>query len=402
MGRSAQSNVRRIWAAGFGVLLAGAAAGYNMPPYEVYPYLADAGDDPPVNYTKVVEPGRTGEGQASYVVLGVFFPRTYQAVAGDFSGELAIPAYIDGLPVRKINEAAFAECSMLRSVTIPDTVREIGGRAFQGCLMLTNVTIGAGVRTLGDAVFSNCVALTTVRFPKSLSRLGGGCFQGCVGLTDVYFSGDAPRLPAFGGSDKSVLGESIFRQSGYGERFRIHINRNTSGWIAPYVKGVPEKWPVDCGFMAAHETVAETGEESEAPASGFVTVVTEIRGGAVAVPESWADRFPDYEEMFGGDFPASLTRPTGKKDAEGGALAVWQDYVAGTDPTCIDDLFLATIELKDGRPQVSVLPELPESEKGKRIYTILGKRRISDDGWVTVVPGEETECNFFKVTVEMR
>ena len=26
------------------------------PPYEVYPYLADAGDDPPLNYMKVCEP----------------------------------------------------------------------------------------------------------------------------------------------------------------------------------------------------------------------------------------------------------------------------------------------------------------------------------------------------------
>lgn len=40
----------------------------------------------------------------------------------------------------------------------------------------------------------------------------------------------------------------------------MHINRNTYGWIPPpYEKGVPWKWPVNYGYMQAHETVAEGG-----------------------------------------------------------------------------------------------------------------------------------------------
>ena len=63
-------------------------------------------------------------------------------------------------------------------------------------------------------------------------------------------------------TEKSGLGESIFRNYGYYERFKVHINRNTYGWIAPYEKGVPEKWPVDYGYMQAHETVAEDDGKS--------------------------------------------------------------------------------------------------------------------------------------------
>ena len=33
----------------------------SNPPYEVYPYFAKGTDNPPVNYMKVCEPGRTGE-----------------------------------------------------------------------------------------------------------------------------------------------------------------------------------------------------------------------------------------------------------------------------------------------------------------------------------------------------
>ena len=236
------------------------ASAITNPPYEVFPYLAESTDNPPLNYMKVCEPGVSGEAEASYVVLGISFPRTYQAV-NDFSGDLVIPAYIDGLPVRKVNEAAFI-LSSVRSIKFPHTIREIGARAFADCWYLTNVTFEAGVSTIGTGAFSNCVSLASIRFPKTLSYLGANCFQGCVELKDVYFLGNAPRLEVAGLTTKSYLGESIFRQWGYYSRFKVHINRNTYGWISPYEKGVPEKWPVDFGYMQAHVTVAEDGGDS--------------------------------------------------------------------------------------------------------------------------------------------
>ena len=241
-------------------MVATVASAITDPPYEVFPYLAESTDNPPLNYMKVCEPGVSGEVEATYVVLGISFPRTYQAV-NDFSGDLVIPAYIDGLPVRKVNEAAFI-LSSVRSIKFPHTIREIGARAFADCWYLTNVTFEAGVSTIGSGAFSNCVSLTSIRFPKTLSYLGANCFQGCVELKDVYFLGNAPRLEVAGLTDKSYLGESIFRQWGYYSRFKVHINRNTYGWISPYEKGVPEKWPVDFGYMQAHVTVAEDGGNS--------------------------------------------------------------------------------------------------------------------------------------------
>ncbi len=375
---------------------------YEMPPYEVYPYLADGTDNPPLNYMKVVEPGRSGEANASYVVLGISYPRTYQAVAGNYAGDLVVPAYIDGLPVRKIKEAAFIECNNLKSVRIPSTVREIGNRAFVDCLSLTNVTFEAGVGRIGDFAFSNCVSLAEIRFPKTLSRLGARCFHGCVSLEDVYFEGNAPRLTVADMTDKSAMGEMIFRNYGYYERFKVHIRKDTYGWIAPYVKGVPEKWPVDYGYMQAHETVAEDGGGTQAEETGFVTVVTEIKGGAVAVPETWSAQFPTYTAKFGADFTASLTKPTGKKDAAGNPLQVWQDYVAGTDPTDASDMFKATIRMDGSTPAIEVKPELSSSEKAKRKYTIWGKSRLVDAAWAEVPPGCEANYNFFKVSVEMK
>ncbi len=378
-------------------MVAGAS---SYPPYEIY--TGTTSGNPQLTYTKVCEPGRTGEANASYVILGAYYPSRPALANTSYDGSVVIPSTIGGLPVRKINDAAFITCQKLRSVKIPATVREIGARAFSDCWLLTNVTFAAGVTTIGDSAFSNCTSLVSITFPDTLSRLGAGCFQGCVELKDVYFLGNAPRLVIPSMTDKSGLGESIFRSYGYYERFKVHINRNTSGWIAPYVKGVPEKWPVDFGYMQAHETVEESGGGTQAEETGFVTVITEIKGGAVAVPETWAARFPSYAAKFGSDFTASLTKPTGKKDAAGNAMLVWQDYVAGTDPTDVNDLFRAEIRIVNGAPVVSWSPVLSASEAAKRTYTIYGRQSLLSGDWTVVPAGQESNYNFFKVTVEMR
>ena len=145
----------------------------TYPPYEIY--NGTTAGNPQLTYTKMCEPGRKGEGNASYVILGAYYP-SRAAVATGYDGDVIIPSFIDGLPVRKINEAAFIACTKLRGVKIPATVREVGARAFSDCWLLTNVTFEAGVATIGDSAFSNCASLVSITFPKTISRMGAGCF----------------------------------------------------------------------------------------------------------------------------------------------------------------------------------------------------------------------------------
>ncbi len=304
--------------------------------------------------------------------------------------------------MRKIKEAAFLACQKLRSVRIPSTVREIDERAFCWCTALTNVTFEEGITSIGAFAFSNCYNLASVTLPASLASIGEGCFEKCDALRDVYFLGNAPSVSRPADPAKPCLGEPWYNDGGPYERLKVHIRRDTSGWIAPYVKGVPEKWPVGFGFMQAYETVAEEGGGAPAGANGFVTVVTEIKGGAVAIPETWAAQFPSYAAKFGSDFTASLTKPSGKKDAAGHDLQVWQDYVAGTDPTDVNDVFRATISMVGDEPVISWEPQLPAAEAAKRTYAVLGRTSLFVGDWVPVVPGQEKNYNFFKVSVAMR
>ena len=120
------------------------------------------------------------------------------------------------------------------------------------------------------------------------------------------------------------------------------------------------------------------------------------------MPSSWAENYPAFESKFGSDFTQALSMKTGKKDGAGNDMFVWQDYVAGTDPTKPEDKFTASITVVDGKVTVSYTPELDDDRKALRKYTTWGKKSLLDANWTVVQEGQEAEYNFFKVSVEMK
>lgn len=75
-----------------------------------------------------------------------------------YTGKLTsvvIPERIDGLPVLKIGERAFAEASV-RSVVLPSSCVEVDWFAFLGCYALNTVYISGGVSEIGYGAFDSC------------------------------------------------------------------------------------------------------------------------------------------------------------------------------------------------------------------------------------------------------
>ena len=136
--------------------------------------------------------------------------------------------------------------------------------------------------------------------------------------------------------------------------------------------------------------------------TGFVNIIAEVKGGCVAVPATWANEYPNFVSKYGSDFTKALAMKTGKKDGAGNEMLVWQDYVAGTDPTDETDVFTASITIVDGKVTISYTPELDDARKAMRKYTTWGKTSLMDTDWTEVPKGDEGRYNFFKVSVEMQ
>ena len=96
-------------------------------------------------------------------------------------------------------------------VTIPDGVTSIGDEAFAWCSGLTSVTIPNSVTSIGDMAFAYCSGLTSVTIPDSVTRIGDGAFEGCSGLTSVTIGSGVTSI---GNPVTRIGGDEFFGCSG--------------------------------------------------------------------------------------------------------------------------------------------------------------------------------------------
>ena len=84
-----------------------------------------------------------------------------------------VKEYVIGEGVTGIGDYAFAGCSSLTSITIPQSVTIIGSNAFYNCSGLMSITIPKKVTTIGSSAFYDCSGLIKAEFAniESLCRI---------------------------------------------------------------------------------------------------------------------------------------------------------------------------------------------------------------------------------------
>lgn len=87
--------------------------------------------------------------------------------------------------VTSIGVGAFSRCKNLKYATIPNSVTNIGKRAFQSCNHLESVKISNSVTCIDTALFIDCLGLTSVTIPESVTSIGESAFEHCTSLKSI-------------------------------------------------------------------------------------------------------------------------------------------------------------------------------------------------------------------------
>ena len=80
---------------------------------------------------------------------------------------------------KSISDGAFAHCSTLQNITIPNSVTSIGYHSFEGCSSLESLIIPNSIKEIGGRAFAGCKSLKEIHITDNLSIvIGGDSFEG--------------------------------------------------------------------------------------------------------------------------------------------------------------------------------------------------------------------------------
>ena len=95
---------------------------------------------------------------------------------------------IDFGSIKTISVKAFAGCTGLKNLVIPEGVTSIESTAFSNCSGLITVTIPDSVTNIGGDAFGHCSKLTSIIIPDSVTNIGYSAFYGCNNIKKIYLS----------------------------------------------------------------------------------------------------------------------------------------------------------------------------------------------------------------------
>ena len=107
----------------------------------------------------------------------------------EYSGEVIIPETVvyksKVLKVTSIGNSAFAYCTGITNITIPNSVTSIENSAFHRCSGLTSITIPNSVTNIGESTFYGCSGLTSISIPNSVTNNEESTFTDCTSLKNI-------------------------------------------------------------------------------------------------------------------------------------------------------------------------------------------------------------------------
>lgn len=108
--------------------------------------------------------------------------------------DITIASHVGSVPVVAIRFAAFTVRNEITSVKVPDTVTTIGSDAFTHCENLKSVSIAGAVK-IERRAFAECSSLTAVTLPETLTSLEEMVFSSCTALERISLPDSLEQIP---------------------------------------------------------------------------------------------------------------------------------------------------------------------------------------------------------------
>ena len=89
--------------------------------------------------------------------------------------------------VNLISDGSFKGQRNIKDVSVIASLTEIPAEAFADCSALETINIPEGVTAIGQNAFANCSSLKSITFPQSLQQVASRAFANCISLEHVEF-----------------------------------------------------------------------------------------------------------------------------------------------------------------------------------------------------------------------
>ena len=319
---------------------------------------------------------------------------------------LVLPATI-----KKIDQEAFSGCTNLVEVVIPDAVENVGRKAFYNCKRLNSLPLLNGsVTNWGGSIFRFCTGIEELRIPENMKEIPDFMFANCSNLQEVVVAEGVETISqsAFLYDDNirklslpstaTNLFYGTYANTDYAKALecatfhQMHPPKNIAKAFLRNFTGVAY-YPPDY----AAEWKSTLSSEGLADFAKPWTEATEDEPGSVVVndiyvPYGWLAK---YALTISATPHEAAMSHTGKFDASGMPMFVWQDFVAGTDPTDVNSRFRATITIENNAPKIEWHPNLNTNGEVRK-YKVLGKTTLlGDEEWAPM----NSAHRFFKVEI---